>query len=909
MKLHRLVVAICIGLSVLLMLWAGNATAPNLVASWEQSTYDTRLQLRGPAAVGQYVVIVGRDEESDERFGRGIWDRSLFAQLMTGLGEAGAAVIAPDFFFDGPSPPVRGGKESDRVLIDASKDLGTVVYPLPIQIADSTLSQEVFDVRALLSGLVEHAKGIGHMGALSDHDGVYRRVPLLVDAGGYELPAFGLAISAAFLDVTPEQMVWTAGEELVLTKARYPGGETKTLSLPVDQQGQLLIDYSGVWLDAPFPYLSFVDVWDALEEKRIDELRSVVGGKIVLILHAAVGTDKRETPFELKSPGGFIHANLINTILTETWLKDLPVVWRGIIAGVVGIIAAAILLYATGWIGYVAVAGFGLLYLVIVQLVLTMAGVILPVIPAVMAIVLASGATVIWHNLTARREITRLEEAAQDIHRDLARSRDKVIQYESAIERLEEELDAAQSGMTSTTNKEREAVKYAEALRAQLQAAQANMGEARHEKKTLETQLADLRAAQHTPPALSERDVESLFQECAAMGILTRDAGVLVVFRDLKKISRTVTPLLLLGDAGTGKELFARAAHTLSPRAGRSFVPVNMAAIPAALFESELFGHVKGAFTGATSDRVGYFSQADKGTIFLDEVGDLPSNQQAKLLRVLQEGTFYRVGDTRPTTVNVRVVAATNKDLTQGVVEGWFREDLYYRLKGIVLRLPPLRERRGDIELLAESFIKAAAARAEREPLPLSQAARDLLIRHRWNGNVRELKQAIEQAVVLAEGDVVTAQDLRLEQVSPPQERSDDTRPISTQDVSGDNAVLSCLRRYGFDMQATAQALGWDRSTVTQRLKGMCFQVLVAHHGDRHSASVELAQEPALERVVELKVSAYYDHLLKVLKECSTADEAVAMCRRRLKNLPERYLTSVDALIRLHFDPDAPLVE
>src|SRR5205807_8359221 len=168
-------------------------------------------------------------------------------------------------------------------------------------------------------------------------------------------------------------------------------------------------------------------------------------------------------------------------------------------------------------------------------------------------------------------------------------------------------------------------------------------------------------------------------------------------------------------EPGTGKALFARAAHRLSRRAAQPFVAVNMAAIPPELFESELFGHVKGAFTGAVAERRGYFEQADRGTIFLDEIGELRADQQSKLLRVLQEKVFHRVGAMRPTSVDVRVVAASNRDLARGVAERWFREDLWFRLKGVVLRLPPLRARPDDVAALASRIVAEAAAERSEE--------------------------------------------------------------------------------------------------------------------------------------------------------------------------------------------------
>jgi PAS domain S-box-containing protein len=223
------------------------------------------------------------------------------------------------------------------------------------------------------------------------------------------------------------------------------------------------------------------------------------------------------------------------------------------------------------------------------------------------------------------------------------------------------------------------------------------------------------------------------------------------VLADVEKVASGETTVLITGETGTGKELIARAIHRHSPRASRPLVKVNCAAIPASLQESEFFGHEKGAFTGATSRREGRFKLADGGTIFLDEVGELPSDLQAKLLRVLQEGEYEAVGGTRTERVDVRVVAATNCDLEAMVKEGRFREDLFYRLNVFPLRLPPLRERGDDVELLAESFVKTIARRDGRTMAPLTPDCRYKLKRYSWPGNVRELQNVIERAIITSE--------------------------------------------------------------------------------------------------------------------------------------------------------------
>ncbi|HRC44065.1 MAG TPA: sigma-54 dependent transcriptional regulator, partial [Nitrospira sp.] len=348
------------------------------------------------------------------------------------------------------------------------------------------------------------------------------------------------------------------------------------------------------------------------------------------------------------------------------------------------------------------------------------------------------------------------------------------------------------------------------------------------------------------------------------------------------------------------KELFARAVHRLSPRAPKPFIAVNMAAISPELFESELFGHVRGSFTGALTDRKGYFELAHHGTIFLDEIGDLRLDHQSKLLRVLQDRTFYRVGATTPTTVDVRIVAATNKDLQRGVSEGWFREDLYFRLKGLVLHLPPLRDRPDDIPPLAEALLREAATQPPHTNVRLSEEALATLQQQAWQGNVRELRQCLEQAIALADGPIIGTTDLRLLGQPSPAVVVTGVEPLLP-DPAGDTAVLNQLRQHRFDMQATAKALGWDRSTVTQRLKGLCFQALVESGRDQAKAASALAGDPSLLRTVELKLMDYYGHLMETIEPFTTAEEALLDCKRRFKNLPERHFKSVEALVRQHF--------
>jgi DNA-binding NtrC family response regulator len=242
--------------------------------------------------------------------------------------------------------------------------------------------------------------------------------------------------------------------------------------------------------------------------------------------------------------------------------------------------------------------------------------------------------------------------------------------------------------------------------------------------------------------------------------IVGQDPGLLEVFRIVEKVAATDSTVMVHGESGTGKELVARAIHQASPRSGRPMIPVNCGAIPEELLETELFGHEKGAFTNAIRDRVGRFEMADGGTIFLDEIGDMSPKLQVKLLRVIQEHEFERVGGDRTISVDIRIITATHVDLSQAVGDGRFREDLYYRLNVIPLTIPPLRDRPGDVPLLIDFFLgRLREARGSRVT-GVSDEARALMSAYRWPGNVRELENLMERMVILADGPILTRHDL-----------------------------------------------------------------------------------------------------------------------------------------------------
>jgi two-component system nitrogen regulation response regulator NtrX len=307
--------------------------------------------------------------------------------------------------------------------------------------------------------------------------------------------------------------------------------------------------------------------------------------------------------------------------------------------------------------------------------------------------------------------------------------------------------------------------------------------------------------------------------------IVGRSFAIRSVIDKIDKVGGTPARVLITGENGTGKELVARAIHRNSPRAGKPFVEVNCAAIPSELIESELFGHMKGSFTGAVADRAGKFEQADGGTLFLDEIGDMSVNAQAKVLRVLQDGVVTRIGGAKPIKVDVRVLSATNKNLEEEIAGARFREDLFYRLNVVPIHIPPLRERREDIPLLASHFVRTLSEREGVPPRVLDPSAVEVLATMDWPGNVRELRNTLERLLILSSGPRITVTDV---------ERLGGRRVA---DGASLGSLLECktfeefkhaaerafllakLREFDWNVSETARALDMPRSNLYKKIE------------------------------------------------------------------------------------------
>jgi transcriptional regulator with GAF, ATPase, and Fis domain len=414
--------------------------------------------------------------------------------------------------------------------------------------------------------------------------------------------------------------------------------------------------------------------------------------------------------------------------------------------------------------------------------------------------------------------------------------------------------------------------------------------------------------------------------------------------------------VLVLGETGTGKELAARAIHALSPRADRAFETVDCGAIPRELIESELFGHVRGAFTGATRDRRGAFELANGGTLFLDEIGELTNGAQTRLLRVLQEGRFRRVGDERAIQVDVRVVAATNRDLLSEVKAGRFREDLYYRLNVFGLRLPALRDRRADVQLLVSHVLDRLADDMGGPAARLPAGVMRRLEEYEFPGNVRELRNVLTALILRTQGRAPTLADLEslLEQAEgaapegefaprgartaqpypgydagdadPEQEGLPNPRGGSAGEEGGGGRalkrdvettgawVLDQLRRCDFNLSQAERSLSRlrrspagraaapvaDRSSLTYYFQGECFKALTAAGFDTRRAARAIALLPDLEDRARSRLEGYLQFVSDITREATSDDDARERARARLPKLPAPYLPHLDAVVDAH---------
>jgi transcriptional regulator with GAF, ATPase, and Fis domain/CHASE2 domain-containing sensor protein len=819
--------------SICLLILAGSGLAilQNAFDFPGDADADLLLRIRGHRSLPPSFRLVVIDESDLKAMGGWPVTRDYYAYLVHVLTERRAGAVGLDILLDSPN---RLYPEYDRLLADFMAGSGKVVLPFVLgQTAAGDSSGRILPFPDLRDAAA--AVGFCDLGG----EAVIRRIPIVSGGTDHPVPSFGLAMAAT-----------AAGGGIRLERGRVilsaPG--RKDNRVPVDGRGRMRLNPAGG--------LSSIRCIRITELLRMWETApDSLDFRGALVFAAATAPSLpvlKATALDDPVPASVIQATAAENILAGNWLRDpgllLSLIW--IVIWAAPAFAVSRLRRLRNRLLWLAAAGCGAALLAAAAL--TVFNVVLPVTASAAFLF---GSTALFRSCRA---------GGTDGLRDALRGQLRL--KEEALAEAERMLAEVHSALAAET-----------AERLALSEAGRRLGEEKEAAVLeLEKQVRDLRESVEPEPRRSD------FPEI----VHGPGSPIIRILEAAEKVAADDIPVLVRGETGTGKELVARAVHRAGPRKDRPFVAVNCGALSEPLLESELFGHERGAFTGAQARRRGRFEIAEGGTLFLDEVTETSPGFQARLLRVLQDGTFERVGGEKTLSANVRVMAAHNRNLEKEVREGRFREDLYFRLKGFVLDLPALRERPGDIPVLARFF---ASKYGRGGSMGISDAAMDRLNTYRWPGNVRELENTLRRAVLLARSEgrrLIQAADLP-DEVRPETGGAEPPlyHPLETQ-------VLEMLRAFRFSRSAigeTARALGnRDRGTVTEHFRGLCFQFLVQADGDFKAAASALAGNAGPEAAgrVESKMREYLGNAARAVSHSQGPIPDDAAC---FKGLPLKY--------------------
>jgi transcriptional regulator with GAF, ATPase, and Fis domain/CHASE2 domain-containing sensor protein len=867
-----------VGAGVTLLALACSFLFANFIETVDHALLAKTFRLRGETRLDSSVVILYFSSDDLAILGDLPLKRSYYALLVNALHDLGAGAIGFDIGF---TEQDKEHDEYDRVFAGVVKNAGNVVMsgyfrslaadnaqagsameeiPERLTVAASGLSassmfplgkQPELPFPALLDGVA----GIGHTNFTDRFD-----IPAFVRNGDRLVPSFAVELLAVRNGVPTSGMAF-AGHTVTLTGSGAP------FVVPFDGDGNLAVNYAGGMQTLTVcPVIDFLKAYDIYKAGAAPPLPiKGLAGKIVLIGIIAEGRSAFvTTPFQSQFPSVALHAMAIENALHGDLLTHVPVFIETLLA--------LLACLACTWLIAQRRAGTAV-GVIIVLLVLcggvsfglfALKAVVLPLGRILFTTFFVSAVLLVYKHNEAESRVALMDEERSTLTNELA-------ERERLLKALEYQVEEARkAGSADRDRLSTEAVRL------------------REEMRTLKIQREEDNA--QPAPAVIQGEERRSFH-----GILYHAHGPMAkVIEFVRMIANNDAPVMILGESGTGKELIANAIHAESDRKEKPFVAVNCGALTETLLESELFGHERGAFTGAVKEKPGRFERADTGTIFLDEIAETTEAFQVKLLRVLQEGTFERVGGTEMKHVNVRILAATNRDVKAQVKEKKFREDLYYRLNVFTVQLPSLRERAEDIPILSDAFVTAEAPGVQ-----LSIAALDSLQRHQWKGNVRELQSAMKRACVLAKAagrSIIYWKDL-------PSEIAEFTSGGDTME----ERILATLRKKNFSRSAiseTAEELGGlNRGTVAEYFRGICFKEFRAQNFDAAAAARELwsgAADDAKEKV-EKKLAEYLSNAVEKVDRSSTLEISRQASQPKYKNLPQRYHPDLDALIEAYF--------
>ena len=793
--------------------------------SIENGFTDWKYQWRGERLADTNIVIIYNDDNAVKALG-GTIRRNFYALMIKALTDLKAKAIGIDVFFDSPNTVY---PEYDDLLATMVGNSGKVVLSSYFKSVTGPDPDGMFhgeEYHPPLAMIGERAASIGH-----ENLGEQFQVPVVIQVGDSLIPAFAFQL----LNI-------------------YAGGPHAYASLVA--QGSVQLNYPGRMTSfVSYPFLEVLKSYDAL---RRDEPTSVPVGslkdKIVLVGVVGDGTGKLfETPFDRRFPALGIHAVFIDNALHESFIHDVgfPVVLA--VAALVGIFCAISVLFFPP--PRSRIFAFVVLVLpVILSLILFFSwNTVLPIGPIFLVGVVALSASFFYTHRLVRAQVDSLTVERTAI---IIQLKDR----ETKVSMLEKELlDISRVRSADRTNELLEEIR-----------------KHKSEIRSLSSRADDMEVFEQAEEGDSggmEKFEELVYAHVGSMK---------QVIEFIQKIVASDAPVLILGESGTGKELVAQAIHRRGERKEKPFVAVNCGALSESLLESELFGHEKGAFTGAVKDKMGRFELADGGTIFLDEIGEVSEAFQLRLLRVLQEGEFERVGGTKTLKVNVRVLAATNKDLKEQVKARLFREDVYYRLNVLSVALPSLRDRQEDIPLLVRYFLER-----EEGSLKVSKNVMDSFTNYLWPGNIRELESVIRRAALLARAEKRTMVNMK------------DLTEELVQAVEGSIAIeeqiMESFREKGFSRSSVSETAnelgGLNRGTVAEYLRGQCLQAF-AEQGfnvERTVQHISLSADQEVNTRVRKKLLEYINNISDVVDTSQPWEAARLGLKPKTKNLPQRY--------------------
>ena len=819
----------------------------------DDKALDILFRLRGPRRVSDEIVLVYIDSRDINELGWPI-TRDYYGYMTYILEQSGAKVVGFDVLFDTKNTRY---PDFDETFTHFIKSARNVILPYNFSSLDESGdsagalhgTNPIFPVTQFRESII--ASGFSNLAK----ETMLRKMPLAAVHNDSLCLSFALQIARHMLFDT--STVQVERDKVILQ------GLAKKIVIPTDQYHQLRLNHVGNLSD--LRALSFIEVLQAYQEgpSHLD-----FSGDCVLIGVTAPGIAPiKVTPLNASFPAVLAHLTAVDTILQQAFIRaSSPVVTIVMILLMSGLlyvilsrnhpkqIVLALVVLA------VYVASFFLVFITL--------NVVLPFFLPVTAYVLG------FISITAVN--TEMYAAEQGNIQTL---------LQQEINARQQQLEQAQKqwqSLKQTLQSEREQASE------NSRASQEQLEQKRQEIFQLEKQLRDLKTS-----TIPTRQKKPEYPH-----IIHSDKSPLAdVLALVDKVKSDNIPVLINGETGTGKEIIARTIHESGSRSGKHFVAVNCGALAETLLESELFGHEKGAFTGATSRRKGRFELADGGTLFLDEITETTTAFQAKLLRVLQEGTFERLGGEQTLRVDVRIIAASSANIQEKGMKGTFREDLFYRLNGFPIALPPLRERPRDIPLLAHHFL---AKHGYEWVSGFSTQAENMLTSYSWPGNVRELENVIRRAAILAQSEdrsLIREKDLPEDICT----QANDSLAISYQSL--DEQILETLRSLGFShasISQTAKALGnKDRGTITEYFRGMCFRHLVDADFDieRAAASIAGPQPDAVPRVRD-KIKEYLARLQSPEKKSRTAP---------FRGLPQKYHPALQSILD-YLQKNGPLV-